>query len=135
MKRGGPLRRNPIRRLRESRSLQIPGDVRDAVWARDGGLCVWCGHWATDTQHRQPRQMGGSTDPAINLPSNLVAMCRVCHERTELYRSQARAYGLLVPRPIRPSTVRLFLRERRWIYLTDEPVGYSDLPPAEGTVA
>lgn len=124
----------PLVRAR-SKSLQIPDDVREAVWLRDGGMCVWCGHWATDCHHRQPRGAGGSTDPAINLPSNLVALCRSCHARTESYRSQARAYGLLVPRPVVPSTVRLFLRERRWVFLSDTlPAHYLDVPPAiEGT--
>lgn len=141
------LKRTPMSRLRSgdvlprfldrgrSKSLQIPADVREAVWKRDGGMCVWCAHWATDIHHRQPRAMGGSTDPAINLPSNLVSLCRLCHDRTESYRSRARAYGLLVSRPLKPSTVRVFLRESRWVYLSDTlPAVYLDVPPAiEGT--
>jgi len=39
--------------------------------------CEWCGKQAVDTNHIEPRGMGGSKTK--DYIENLVAMCRECH--------------------------------------------------------
>lgn len=72
------------------------------VWDRDGG-CAKCGtglygvrgvQW--HLHHRRPRSMGGSREPWVNLPGNLVALCAPCHRDVESHRDQSRAEGFLV---------------------------------------
>lgn len=55
-------------------------DVKTAIAARDGHVCVICGCPGTTLDplvphHRRGRGAGGSKDPATNLPSNLLALC------------------------------------------------------------
>lgn len=91
-------------------------DVVDLVLERDGYQCVRCGHpisgergegWSL--QHRIPRGMGGSKDPRLNLPSNLIVFggsgTTGCHGDVEANRSAARAFGYLVWRSLDPSEV------------------------------
>lgn len=46
--------------------------------------------------HRDPRGMGGSQDPAIHSPANLLHLCLDCHAWVESNRTEADALGLLV---------------------------------------
>lgn len=96
MKRAGPLKRGkrlknggPIKRsARLKATARKRGPVRDTgpsaavrrlVRERWGFRCAACGisvigrDWSI--QHRQARGMGGTSDPAVNLPSNLVLLC------------------------------------------------------------
>lgn len=58
--------------------------------------------------------MGGSKDPAINLPSNLLFLCgsgtQGCHGWVESNRTQAYEDGLLVYRGDDPSEIPVVLR-------------------------
>lgn len=50
---------------------------RGAIYARDGGCCVWCGSALELTiDHLIPRSKGGSNDP-----SNLVTTCMGCNRK------------------------------------------------------
>jgi hypothetical protein len=51
--------------------------VREQVWERDQGRCAVCGQGGLpmSIHHRRNRGSGGSSDPAINLPSNLLLVC------------------------------------------------------------
>lgn len=82
-------------------------DTVDLVLKRDGYACVRCGHeirgergvgWSV--QHRRPRGSGGSRDPRLNQPANLVILCGSavtnCHGEVEKNRAASRAYGYLV---------------------------------------
>lgn len=96
MKRGGPLKRGkrlengkPMKRAAElPRSVRKRRPVRDTgpsvavrrlVRERWGTRCAACGisvigrPWSI--QHRSARGMGGTSDPAVNRPSNLVLLC------------------------------------------------------------
>lgn len=57
--------------------------TRALVWERDNGRCVACGKPAEELQHVRCRGMGGSRNPAINSPANLVWLCRPCHRLAE----------------------------------------------------
>ena len=58
--------------------------------------------------------MGGTKDPAINLPSNLVLVCADCHEWIETNRAEATRDGWLVSRhsSLSPRQVPLIIRGR-----------------------
>ena len=53
----------------------IPMEVKLGIWERCKGRCEYCGKRAVDPHHIKYRSQGGS-----NLPSNLIALCRTCHE-------------------------------------------------------
>lgn len=63
--------------------------------------------------------MGGTRDPAINNPSNLLHLCSACHMAVEVDRAQAKEQGHLVPNYGTPVSVPL-LRRGRWVYHDDE---------------
>lgn len=78
--------------------------TRRLILARDEMSCGWCGVpiWgrAYSIHHRKPRQMGGSRDKRINLPSNGVVLCgdgtRGCHGYLESHRATAYTDGFLL---------------------------------------
>lgn len=92
MKRGAPLKRHkPL--LSKAEKRKRPRDTgpvrstRELVWERDEGRCALCGTSLLDRQsavhHRRNRGSGGSSDPAINSPANLLSVCDgpgSCHE-------------------------------------------------------
>jgi len=53
-------------------------DISDRI------LCTSCGQDAVDIHHIHPRGMGGSEKDYIE---NLVALCRLCHDKAENSRS------------------------------------------------
>lgn len=57
--------------------------VRMIVLERDGFSCVRCWCRAEDIHHRHPAGMGGSTEPWVHLPANLICLCRRCHRWCE----------------------------------------------------
>ncbi len=90
--------------------------IRKLVMERDDYRCVRCGHPVTgdpgvgfSLQHRIPRGMGGSRDPRLNMPANLVLLCgsgvTQCHGEVESHRAAARAYGYLLWRSQDPALV------------------------------
>ena len=44
-------------------------------------LCRACSNLAVDIHHIEPRGMGGN--PNKDVPENLIALCRDCHEKAE----------------------------------------------------
>ena len=74
-------------------------DKRTVELVRDraGGICEICG-WAESQQlhHRKARGRGGSRDPLINAPSNLVFICYPCHASVESQRVKAINEGHLI---------------------------------------
>lgn len=73
-------------------------DARQVVIHRDNGLCVFCGLQYQEVHHRYRRGMGGSRDPEINSPVNLLCLCMVHHREAESRRTEvAEPYGLCVP--------------------------------------
>lgn len=94
----------------------------NVVWARDLSRCFRCaimlhyGQGGYSIHHRQPRGMGGSRDPAINDPANLLLLCGSgvtgCHGWVESNRPEATDLGLLVSRNSRYSPIEVPVQ--RW---------------------
>ena len=71
--------------------------TRQLVIDRAGRICERC-EIAPGEQihHRRPRMAGGTKDPRVNLPSNLVLLCGACHRWVESHREEARDDGWLL---------------------------------------
>lgn len=105
--------------------MSIPEKSRNAVMVRSNeGLCEVCGAQGTNTHHRRPRGLGGSKDPATNLPSNLVRLCGSgitgCHGWIESNRAHAYHLGLLVHLGHDPAAVPVMLRAHGWVLLNND---------------
>lgn len=105
--------------------------IRQLVMERDGFQCVKCGNPVSgepsvgySIQHRIPRGMGGSRDPRLNLPSNLILLCGSgttgCHGEVESKRLEAREHGFALWRSQNPA---------------DEPVTVAIWPASGNTPA
>lgn len=81
----------------------------DLVRARDGDECRRCHREYQQIHHRKPRGMGGTRDPLINSPSNLVCVCQTCHHWIETHRSDALRDGWLVSQWADPQRVPLVI--------------------------
>jgi hypothetical protein len=92
-------------------------ETRQLVIARDAETCQWCGKPIRDhgfgysLQHRVARGMGGTSDPAINSPANLVLVggsgTTDCHGYIESHPNEARERGFRVDRDTDPADVAL----------------------------
>jgi len=105
-------------------SSGIPNAIRQAVIDRDGRLCRRCGRPGGSIHHRIPRGMGGSRDPKINSPANLVFVCghgtAGCHGWIEAHRTESYMSGWLVHRYEDPETVPLIdMGGVAWVLTTD----------------
>jgi hypothetical protein len=104
---------------------RMPAGTVEAVHKRSQKRCERCG---TDQalryslHHRKPRGMGGSKDPAINSPANILLLCgsgtEGCHGWVESNRMEAYADGLLVYRIDDPAETPVTLRYGT-VYLDD----------------
>lgn len=80
--------------------------TRETVLERDDYSCGWCGVTILgrqySLQHRRSRGDGGSSDPRINAPSNLVTLCGSatspggCHLKCKQHYTEAEALGFVV---------------------------------------
>jgi hypothetical protein len=91
--------------------------VRD----RFGGRCARCGRPGWTVHHRRRRGMGGSGDPKINEPPNLIFLCgdgtRGCHGWIEHNRAEARKHGWLVYYEMDAAAVEVLLWDGRRVLL------------------
>lgn len=105
--------------------------IREIVMERDYYRCVRCGLSVSgepgkdfSIQHRIPRGMGGSRDPRLNLPANLILLCgsgtTLCHGEVESKRADAREHGFALWRSQNPA---------------DEPVTVAIWPASDNTPA
>jgi 5-methylcytosine-specific restriction protein A len=86
--------------------LKVSKAVAEFIIDRARGRCERCrAKRGQEIHHRQPRGMGGTRDPKLNMPENLVFLCGDCHRWCESHRNEARDTGWLVPRPTDPATV------------------------------
>lgn len=99
------------------------------VMDRAGNCCERCGRARPEQiHHRKPRGAGGTSDPEINSPVNLLALCSPCHLAVERDRSVAYEQGWLVRREHNPATTPVWLAFRGYSLLT--PVGTIEIEAA-----
>lgn len=80
------------------------------VLERAAETCERCGRRPVEQiHHRKPRGAGGSSDPAINSPANLLALCSPCHLEVEQDRAVSYEQGWLVRRDHDPALSRVWL--------------------------
>lgn len=98
--------------------------TRELVRLRFFGRCCRCGNDGWTIQHRQPRGLGGTKDPATNHPSNLLWVCgdgiQGCHGYMESHRTEAYEHGWLVRHGADPRTTPVLLWDGRMVLLDDE---------------
>lgn len=108
---GGFLRR-AVAKVRR-RNTGPDRATRLVVWERSGGMCEMahgCNAMAVDVHHRKPRRSGGTKDPLVNSPANLLAICRAGHNWVESNRMEALLQGLLLHSTEQPRGVPVVLR-------------------------
>ena len=59
---------------KRTKALAISKTVREAVMARDGGICVICGRPGDPCAHYVSRAQGG-----LGIEENIVTLCYGCH--------------------------------------------------------
>lgn len=117
--------------------MRVIPAVRILTQQRDGGWCIRRHpdgrKRAADLHHRRTAAMGGSTNPYLHLPGNLVWLCSVCHLWiTDMVdRPQAEHEGLyLFQGGPRPDQVPV-LWQGQWVYLlNDGTTGMAKEPAA-----
>lgn len=114
--------------------------IRHLLACRSGHRCEICGIQLGPGEegtvhHRQPRGRGGTSDPDIDLLSNLLLLCGGAlggilgdHGLTESYREEAYALGRLVKHPLDPAKVPVVLYGGRRRMLDPEQPFYWDPP-------
>lgn len=135
MKRGAPLqRRTPLRTSREKRTGRRDTGpdrtTRDLVLERDDYTCACCGrsvlYGPYSLQHRVARGMGGTSDPAINRPSNLITLCGSatspggCHLAAEQRDGALLGLGFWLRRGDDPAARPVAHAVHGWVFLDDE---------------
>lgn len=97
--------------------MAMPQSSVRAVKARAQNRCERCGtadayRWSL--HHRKPRGMGGTKNPLINSPANLLLLCgsgtEGCHGWVESHREESYESGLLVHRNDDPDEIPVTLR-------------------------
>ena len=63
-------------KAKRTKALEIPPEVKKAVYERDGGACVWCAERGEPNAHYIPRSHGG-----LGIEENILTLCWDCHLR------------------------------------------------------
>lgn len=61
-------------KARRTKALEIPPEVKKAVFERDGGACIWCAKRGEPNAHYLPRSRGG-----LGIEENILTLCWGCH--------------------------------------------------------
>lgn len=94
--------------------------TRQLVAKRAHHVCEMCGlviSAGPHIHHRSPRRMGGSADPDINSPSNLMHLCFTCHGFVERNRYGGYVYGWLCRQGTNPAQQPVLILGN-WYFLT-----------------
>ena len=66
----------PMSKSKRTKALEIPKYVKERVFERDGGCCVWCGNIGNPNAHYISRAQGG-----LGIEENILTLCWPCHLR------------------------------------------------------
>lgn len=61
---------------RRTKALEIPRKVKEAVYERDNGCCVWCGKQGQPNAHYIARSQGG-----LGIEENILTLCWEHHRK------------------------------------------------------
>lgn len=107
--------------------------LKRLVWERDGGRCCHCGRAAydADIHHRRGRGMGGrdAGEEWINHHSNLLTLCRACHNWVEANPVAARRTGYRLDAGQVPDEVPVRCWDGGWVVLHGEDYRTPCSPP------
>jgi hypothetical protein len=120
----GARMRAPIRSGVLQQSRQVVKSRAVMRCERCSALTTWTGG---QVHHRLPRGMGGSSDPAIHSPANLLLLCPECHSWVEKNRTVAYKAGWLVKRGQDPAQVPVEIVGRGPVLLTADGE-YQEVP-------
>lgn len=102
-------------------------NTREVVLARAKWYCELCGgtlNSGMSIHHRKPRQMGGTKNPYINDPVNLLAICGSgttgCHGWVETHRTDGYECGWLVRTGFNPEEIPIRDFNGNWFLLQDD---------------
>ena len=57
-----------------TKALEMPPEVKKAVYERDSGACIWCAKQGQPNAHYIPRSRGG-----LGIEENILTLCWDCH--------------------------------------------------------
>jgi hypothetical protein len=137
LKRTGPIKRKtPLKaaqyltkrivknnraRVKAAKKTGPDEDTVNVVVARADGSCERCRRGPVEQiHHRKPRGSGGSSDPAINNPSNLLAVCAPCHLEIEGDRTVSKKQGWLVRFEHNPAETPVWIAGLGKVFLNDD---------------
>ena len=64
-----------MKKSKRARACDIPRIVKEKVYERDEGMCIFCGRPGLPEAHIVPRSHGG-----LGNEYNIVTVCRSCHD-------------------------------------------------------
>lgn len=109
---------------KRSRNTGPTSTTRQLVHARARMQCELCGRsvaWEPkEIQHRRARGMGGSSQADTNSPTNLLLLCRPCHQHVEAHPDEARDTGYRVDQGTDPADVPVALHDGTTVLLLDD---------------
>lgn len=70
---------------KRTKALEIPSRVKNAVYERDNGACVWCAKRGEPNAHYVPRSQGGK-----GIEENILTLCWDCHMRYDQSEHRAK---------------------------------------------
>lgn len=112
-------------------------ELKHTVWLRDGERCVRCSHRVQDwdVHHRLARKMGGANARVewINWVSNLLLLCRGCHNWIEANPVFSRSAGWMLSAHQNPEDVLVWSEGEGMWFRLHGPEFYKD--PVAGLLA
>lgn len=72
---------------KQTKYTDIPKKVKEAVYLRDNGLCIFCGRPGDPVSHVVRRSQGG-----LGIEENIVTACNSCHRKFDEGRDRNKMY-------------------------------------------
>ena len=72
-------------KAQRTKALEIPPEVKKAVYERDNGACIWCAKQGQPNAHYIPRSHGG-----LGIEENILTLCWGCHMKYDQTTNRGR---------------------------------------------